>query len=66
MSESPIIRLAAWLWADASSYHNKDDKDFNEALTYFYEQYRSTRIPNWTDRWVKRAQEAHEYMRREE
>lgn len=63
MSNTPIIRLAAWLWADGSCYHDREDKDFKEALKYFYEQHRSTRLPNWTRNWIARAQRAYVYMK---
>lgn len=65
MSETPIIRLAAWLYATSVCFLSKKDPMFLSELEYFYKEHRSTKLPNWTADFIKRAAEAHEYMKEE-
>ena len=65
MSDSPIIRLAAWLWASTCNLPDSDQM-FQDELTYFYKEHRSCKLPNWTVSWIEKAQRAHEYIREED
>lgn len=65
MSESPIVRLAAWLYARSISPPARSRMVLQAELEHFYLEYRSIKINKWTDAWVKDAQEAREYMREE-
>ena len=65
MSESPIIRLAAWMYAHANCGLPIDDDQFKSELEYFYKEHRSSRSPNWTNAWVESADEAYAYMKEE-
>ena len=66
MSETPIIRLAAILYA-RSMWPNVPNTEpmFQDELHYFYQQHRSARLQNWTASFIRRANEAHAYMKEE-
>lgn len=65
MSETPIIRLAAWLYAQSACHLPVEDPMFKDELSYFYEQNRSCKYPNWTMSWIGMAKEAYFYMKEE-
>ena len=63
MTETPIIRLAAWIYADEHCGLPLKDPQHQSELEHFYKEHRKPNTDNWTRDYINRAVEAHAYMK---